>query len=163
MRPYEPSDLEACRELWRVLTQHHRDIYGNQKIGGEDPGTHFDEYLQHPHYVASWVAVRGGEVVGLTGLLIDGDEAEVEPVVVAEAARGVGIGRQLVDYVIEQARERGLSSIKIRPVARNAEAMRHFHAAGFQVLGHLELFQTLKPSTQAWTPGITIHDLPFRQ
>ena len=163
IRAYEPEDLEACRALWAVLTQHHRDLYGNASIGGDDPGVHFDEYLKHPKYLASWVAVRDEEVVGLTGLLLDGDEAEIEPVVVAAAHRGQGIGRRLVDNAIEQARERSVGSVKIRPVARNAQAMRHFHAAGFRVLGHIEMFQTLEPSTQEWTPGITINGLDFRQ
>ena len=163
IRSYEPGDLEGCRRLWHALTQHHRDIYEDPRIGGENPGRYFDEYLKHPKYSASWVAVRGQEIVGLTGLLVDGDEGEVEPVVVAPPHRRQGIGRLLLDFAIEQAREQGLGSVKIRPVARNAEAMRHFHAAGFQVLGHVEMFQSLRLTTQAWEPGITIHDLDFRQ
>jgi GNAT superfamily N-acetyltransferase len=163
IRAYGPEDLEACRELWRELTQHHRDLYGNQTIGGADPGVHFDAYLKHPKRVASWVAVKDGGVVGLTGLLRDGDEAEIEPVVVAARYRGRGIGRRLLDFAIERAREDGAKSVKIRPVARNAQAMRHFHAAGFTVLGHVEMLQTLAPSRQEWKPGIDIHGLAFRQ
>ena len=155
IRAYEPEDLEACRQLWRELTQHHRDLYGNQGIGGEDPGAYFDEYLRNPKRLASWVASKDGDVVGLTGLLLDGNEA-------LKAASG-DPDRSLLDFAIERARERGAASVKIRPVARNQPAMRHFHAAGFTVLGHVEMFQTLKPSEQEWKPGIEIHGIPFRQ
>ena len=73
IRPYADSDLEACRGLWRELTQHHRDLYDDQGIGGADPGTHFDSYLENPKLEAAWVAETDGSVVGLTGLLRDGD------------------------------------------------------------------------------------------
>ena len=69
IRPYQPSDLEACRSLWRELTQRHRDIYDDQSIGGDDPGPYFDRtYLKRPDLVATWVAEHEGAVVALTGL-----------------------------------------------------------------------------------------------
>jgi hypothetical protein len=46
VRPYRDDDREACRELWRELTQTHRDLYEDQSIGGEgDLGEYFDEHL----------------------------------------------------------------------------------------------------------------------
>lgn len=164
IRAYEPDDAGACRDLWRLLTQHHRDLYDNPTIGGEDAGVHFDAYLQGPKYAGCWVAVtRAGEVVGMAGLLVEGREAEVEPVVVAVAHRGTGIGRRLVEHAIGEARGRGAASVRIRPVARNARAIRHFHAAGFRIVGQIEMFQMLRPSRQEWKPGITFHGLEFLQ
>lgn len=162
IRAYRPSDLEACRELWRELTRHHRDIYDNEEIGGPDPGTHFDRYLKHPDFAVAWVAEHDGAVIGLTGLLIDGEEAEIEPVVVSSERRARGIGRRLVEHAIEEARTRGLRSVSIRPVARNALAIRRFHDAGFRLIGRVELFQPLQPSKSEWKPGITVHGMPFR-
>ncbi|MHC4957816.1 MAG: GNAT family N-acetyltransferase [Planctomycetota bacterium] len=163
IRAYRPDDLESCRELWRELTQRHRDIYGNQGIGGDDPGAYFDAtYLKDPKLAGAWVAERDGAVVGLTGMLVDGDEAEVEPVVVSAAHRSAGIGGRLIEHVIEDAKARGLGSIKIRPVARNAEAIRCFFRHGFDVLGHVEMFQKLKPSDQEWVGAIDLHGNPCR-
>ncbi|MHC4136705.1 MAG: GNAT family N-acetyltransferase [Planctomycetota bacterium] len=162
IRPYRPADLEACRELWRALTQHHRDIYDDQSIGGADPGIHFDKYLAHPKLVGAWVAEEAGAVVGLTGLLGDGDEAEIEPVVVSAAHRARGIGRGLIERMLAEARARRARSVSIRPVARNALAIRRFHAAGFRTLGHIEMFQKLGPSEQAWKPDIDLHGREFR-
>lgn len=163
IRPYRPADADACRELWRELTRHHRDLYDDPGIGGADPGVHFDEYLKHPKFAGAWVAEEGGEVVGLTGLLAEGAEAEIEPVVVSAAHRARGIGRRLIERMLDEARARGAKSVGIRPVARNALAIRRFHAAGFRTLGHIEMFQRLDPaSDEAWKPGLDLHGLGFR-
>ena len=42
IRAYEARDLGACRDLWRELTQRNRDIYDDQAIGGDDPGSYFE-------------------------------------------------------------------------------------------------------------------------
>ena len=162
IREYEPGDLDACRDLWRQLTEHHRDIYANPGIGGPDPGVHFDAYLENPKLTGPWVAERDGVVVGLTGLLLGNGEAEIEPVVVDAVHRAQGIGRSLLNRALDEARRRGVKSVSIRPVARNASAIRHFFEAGFTLLGHLDMFQTLEPSTQEWQPGIEIHGHEFR-
>ncbi|MHC4341536.1 MAG: GNAT family N-acetyltransferase [Planctomycetota bacterium] len=161
IRGYEPRDLEACRELWSELTQYHRDIYSNAGIGGADPGSHFDTYLEHPKFAVAWVAVESGSVVGLTGLQVDCEEAEIEPVVVRTGHRDRGIGRRLIDHAIAEARRRNLRSVSIRPVARNALAIGRFHDAGFRLLGHIEMFMPLQTSEQAWKPGISIHGKDF--
>ena len=161
IRAFEPRDLEACRELWCELTRHHREIYSNPGIGGADPGIHFDKYLKHPKFAIAWVAEEAGSVVGLTGLLVDGEEAEIEPVVVRAGHRARGVGRRLIDHAIAEARRRELRSVSIRPVARNALAIGRFHEAGFRLLGHIEMFMPLEPSEQEWMPGMSIHGREF--
>jgi hypothetical protein len=96
VRDYSEGDYHACRALWAELTEHHRRIYGDPSIGGDDPGAEFDGHLATSQRVRSWVAESRGRVVGLTGLLDHGTSAEVEPVVVTEAARDQGIGRRLI-------------------------------------------------------------------
>ena len=38
IRTYESEDRDACRLLWAELTQHHRELYADPTIGGEQPG-----------------------------------------------------------------------------------------------------------------------------
>ena len=38
VRGYAPADYAACRMLWAELTEHHRRIYEDPAIGGDDPG-----------------------------------------------------------------------------------------------------------------------------
>src|SRR5258708_7777218 len=126
VRDYAEGDYGACRSLWTELTEYHRSIYGDPAIGGDDPGAGLDGYLAELQRMGSWVAESHGRVVGLTGLLDRGTSGEVEPVVVAQAARDQGIGRMLISRVVEEARARGYEYLAIRPVARNVAAVRRF-------------------------------------
>ena len=162
VRDYAQGDYRSCRSLWAELTEHHRRIYSDPTIGGDDPGGGFDDYLASALWITSWVAESGGRVVGLTGLLDHGVSAEVEPVVVTEAARDQGIGRRLINRAVDEARARGYEYLAIRPVARNVSAIRRFYAAGFQTLGgHLDLTMDLTERRHQWQHGATLHGLHF--
>ena len=162
VRPYDDGDYDACRSLWAQLTTYHRGIYGDPSIGGDDPGAGLDDYLAEPRRTGSWVAESDARVIGLTGLLDHGPSGEVEPVVVAETARGRGVGRLLIGRVVEEARARGHEYLAIRPVARNVTAVRRFHAAGFTALGgHVDLTMDLAPRRHDWLPGASLHGRDF--
>ena len=82
--------------------------------------------------------------------------------VVAESARHRGVGRLLIDRVVEESRSRGYEYLAIRPVARNVAAIRWFHAAGFTALGgHVDLTMDLAPRRHEWLPGASLHGLDF--
>jgi GNAT superfamily N-acetyltransferase len=162
VRDYAERDYSACRSLWAELTEYHRSIYGDSSIGGDDPGAGFDDYLAESHRMGSWVAETQGTVVGLTGLLDRGSSGEVEPVVVAEAARNQGIGRMLIGRVVEEACAHAYEYLAIRPVARNVAAVRRFHAAGFRTLGgHIDLTMDLAARRHQWLAGAGLHGLDF--
>ena len=151
IRNYEPRDLADCRRLWIELTQWDRDIYDSTSIGGDNPGLFFDKHLNQVGPENIWVAEDRGRVIGLTGLIVGDDEAELEPLVVLDEFRGYGVGRKLAETVIEQARNSGVHQLKVRPVGRNEAAIRFLHELGFNVIGHIELFQELKPKEeQIW-------------
>jgi len=163
IRDYEPADYTACRMLWAELTEHHRRIYEDPSIGGDDPGRAFDDYLAAPERAASWVAGLDGRVVGLTGLLDHGTSGEVEPVVVTGRLRSRGVGRLLLERVAAEAIARGHEYLAIRPVARNVSAIQRFHDAGFQVLGgHVDLTMDLAGRRHTWLEGARLHGLDFR-
>ncbi len=158
IRPYQPPDLAACRVLWTELTEHHRIIYEDPSIGGDDPGSYFDRYLQTPGLARVWVAEIDGQAAGMTGLIVNGEEAEVEPVIVTASRRSEGIGRMLLAEAVEEAKRRGVRFLSVRPVARNAEAIHFFVENGFRLVGQVELFQDLSPSSErSWKKGISLH------
>jgi hypothetical protein len=47
---------------------------------------------------------------------------------------------------VTAARREKVRFLNVRPVARNAEAIAFFAAAGFSIVGHVELFQDLDPA-----------------
>jgi len=163
IRNYRPEDLEPSRSLWIELTEWHRTIYQSPGIGGSDPGSQFDEHLERVGADHIWVAEVEGKVVGLAGLVPGEAEAELEPLVVSEPFRGQGIGRQLAEAVFAAAQAAGVRELKVRPVARNGSAIRFFHAAGFDILGQIELFIDFRPlERQVWRSGEHIAGRNFR-
>jgi N-acetylglutamate synthase-like GNAT family acetyltransferase len=163
IRHYQPSDLDACRALWVELAEWHRQIYNSPGIGGLNPGLLFDEHLERVGAEHIWVAEKDGKVVGMAGLILEGDEAELEPISVSQAFRSTGVGRQLAQAVITAAHAAGMPLIKVKPVARNATAIRFFHDLGFDTLGQIELFLDFKPEAdRRWRAGGRIANRDFR-
>ncbi len=108
-----------------------------------------------------WVAEADAHVVGFAGMVPEEKTAELEPIVVSAAYRGRGVGRALADAVVASARERGFRQVLVRPVARNAEAIRFFHAQGFRALGQIELIFDLA-APERWRPSEQIAERDFR-
>jgi N-acetylglutamate synthase-like GNAT family acetyltransferase len=158
IRPFEEQDSSACRGLWAELTRWHRALYDDPSIGGDDPGSGFDEL----DGARIWVAERRGSIVGFVGLLIHGRQAEIEPVVVSFDVRGQGIGRALVDTAVEDARTEGVRQVKARPVARNSSALRFFHELGFDTIGHVDLLLDLERPKDYWRERIRLAERDFR-
>ncbi|HEX7392419.1 MAG TPA: GNAT family N-acetyltransferase [Thermoplasmata archaeon] len=158
VRGYRRSDLENCRRLWEELTVKHREIYDDPSIGGDHPGMFFDEHLKLVGARRIWVAVQDSEVVGFVGLVVEGEDAEIEPLVVTKKLRGTGIGAKLTAAAAAKAsRTEGVKYLTVRPVARNVEAMRFFHDMGMVNVGRIELFKDLKG--RKWKQGLRIHDI----
>lgn len=155
IREYDSGDLDDCRTLWAEMVGRHREIYGDPSIGGEEPGLEFDAHLNRVGAGRIWVCVIDGEIKGMAGLIAEGPEAEVEPVIVKTDCRGSGVGRALVERAVEGASEAGAAIACVRPVARNLEAIEFFHKAGFRKLGHVQMFMELgEPApTGYWKPG----------
>ncbi len=157
IREYRDSDYDACRALWVELTQHHRDIYADQSIGGDDPGAELDSHLKDPKRAKTWVAERKDSVLGFCSLIVEYGSGEIDPVVVTKSDRSKGVGTALLQTAIEEAKSRGMRSVSIQPVARNVDAMRLYRRLGFHILGHIDMTLYLSSKASNWKPGITIH------
>ena len=85
------------------------------------------------------VADRAGVVVGtaqltfLPGLSHMGaTRAQVEAVRVGSAARGMGLGGELIEWCVERARERGCSMVQLTSDATRVDAHRFYERLGFR-------------------------------
>lgn len=139
VRRYGPTDAGQCSKLFLQLVEAHRTFYKDPTIGGSDPARSFRTRARGGRARNMWVAVESGRIVGLMGLLLHRGYGEVEPVVVAEFHRRRGVASLLIERAIAEARRRGWKRLTIRPVARNAAALRTFYSLGFRTLGHVEL------------------------
>jgi GNAT superfamily N-acetyltransferase len=60
-----------------------------------------------------------------------GERAQVEAVRVAAAQRGSGVGRQLVGWAVDRARERRCVLVQLTTDVRRADARRFYESLGF--------------------------------
>ncbi len=79
-----------------------------------------------------FLAAEGEDgILGYIGMYFALDEAEITNVAVAEAARGRGIGRELVDTALRRAQARGIRSAVLEVRVTNAPAIRLYESRGF--------------------------------
>jgi ribosomal protein S18 acetylase RimI-like enzyme len=111
------------------------------------------------------VAARGDDRVGLLTWLPDtaGREAEVRVLAVAEAARGQGVGRALMEAAAEALREAGVRRAWLVTTNDNLAALALYQRAGWRLAGLRpgaidELRRTVKPSI----PEVGEHGIPLR-
>jgi N-acetylglutamate synthase-like GNAT family acetyltransferase len=145
--------------LWRELTEWHRQLYGDPHIGGPHPEDYFDKHLKKVGADRLWVALLDCRVVGLVGLIVEEEEAEIEPLIVSQPYRNRGIGRRLLKTVIVEVRKLNLRFLSVKPVARNIETIKFVHKQGFNNMGHIELFMNL--SKKQWKKSLKLFDLDF--
>jgi ribosomal protein S18 acetylase RimI-like enzyme len=65
------------------------------------------------------------------GVWWDAEDCNVEDVFVSADARGSGLGRELVSFAIERARERGCRRLELDTAADNAAAQGLYRSLGF--------------------------------
>lgn len=145
--------------LWKELTEWHRRIYNDPTIGGDQPEHFFDDHLAKVGPDHLWVAVHKSRVVGLIGLIEKGVEGEIEPLIVTEDCRRLGIGARLLATGLEAARSCGVKILEINPVARNTQTIEWLYEHGFRTLGQIQLFIDL--TGHPWKRGPRLYRRQF--
>lgn len=108
---------------------------------GFDPALDADILAPRAHYLsrggAFFVAVEpGGEIVGTAALMRTGAAtAELRKLFLRPHARGRGVGRLLLDAVLDAARARGLRRVTLTTRERYGAAMRLYERCGFRYVG----------------------------
>jgi ribosomal-protein-alanine N-acetyltransferase len=79
-----------------------------------------------------WVVERSGEVVAYLVSWLAADELHIGNIAVAPAAQGLGIGRELLRFCLDDAASRGVAyaTLEVRP--SNGRAIRLYEAFGFR-------------------------------
>lgn len=95
--------------------------------------------VENPAHGSIFVLRSEGQVLGMANALITISTAEgcpvliLEDVIVAELVRGKGLGSQLVNHVLEWARERGFPRVTLLADRDNEAALNFYEKLGFCV------------------------------
>jgi GNAT superfamily N-acetyltransferase len=129
IRPLAPTD----RSQWTPLWDGYNAFYGRSGATALDPAVtamtwsrFFDAYEP----VHALVAERDGQLLGLVHTLYHRSTTMLGPVCylqdlfTAEAARGQGVGRALIEAVVAKAKEDGAARVYWMTHESNATAMR---------------------------------------
>ncbi|MES5097141.1 GNAT family N-acetyltransferase [Agrobacterium sp. BA1120] len=98
--------------------------------------------LEKPN-VSFFVARNDGEIVGCCALVEAGDgTAEIKRMFVDPQARGLKIGRLMLEALVEFGRQHGVTAIRLETGISQPEAIGLYHKAGFV---DIEPFPPYKP------------------
>jgi amino-acid N-acetyltransferase len=127
IRPAQPTDLPAIQAL---LESHHLPL---------------DDLAQH--LATAVVAEKDGRVVATAALELYGSEALLRSVAVAESQRRTGLGRQLVQAILELAHQRGIGEVYLL----TETAVAYFPRFGFQPIARAEVATAVQQSAEFTT------------
>lgn len=135
LRPLRPADDAAVAAIIRdVMTEH--------RCSGEGFAIHDAEVAgMSRHYAAAdaryFVAARGGEVLGgggfarLAGSAVDAATCELRKMYFRPAARGLGLGHELLALLLDEMRAAGYRRCYLETTSWMAAAQHLYRAHGF--------------------------------
>jgi putative acetyltransferase len=140
MRGFRPEDAIAFRQLNEAWISKHFVIEESDRIALNDPLRHILEPGGHIFMAVAAEAVDAEEVVGCCALIPHGPGAfEVAKMAVAERRRGRGIGRQVLEYTVAQARLLGATLLYLESNSKLADAVHLYESIGFRHLSPEEI------------------------
>lgn len=159
IRPYRPADLDRIKHLTVesfsgvTLEQNIEDALGI--LNGHDwkwrKARHIDEDVAaNPEGI--FVAEQGGEVIGYITTRVDREagRGRIPNLAVAAEARGMGLGRKLIEHALDYFRQLGLSYAVIETMAQNAIGYHLYTSCGFQeVARQVHFAMRLSPSSES--------------
>lgn len=94
--------------------------------------TFWSELARVPESRYYLVAEDDGALVGYAGLAVVGNQADVQTLAVAPAAQGQGLGRLLLDALLDEGRRREATEVLLEVRADNEKAQAFYRRAGFE-------------------------------
>lgn len=125
----DERSLSAAKELIRDHFEAHSEAHDSSQISA------IIDKLPDPYTPPSgglWVAWEGNQAVGCVALQpISSDTGEVKRMYVRPEHRGKGIARELAHYVIDEARSRGYTRLRLGTLASMLPAQNLYTSIGF--------------------------------
>lgn len=140
LRPLVPADLDALEDMEEAL-------FG---AGAWSRASLAEEIAGPGRWYVGAQDRASGELVGYAGLWFDGYDGQVMTVGTRPDAQGRGIGRMLLDALLDRARELGAGDVLLEVRVDNEPALRLYERAGFERFGRRKGYYQPE-NVDAWT------------
>ncbi len=104
--------------------------------------TSFISELSDNSYASYFIAIYQDMIVGYIGGWLVTDELHITNLAVDKKFRGLGIGQQLIDGIIEYSKDRGINRATLEVRASNNSAMNLYRKKGFTSVGYRPNYYT---------------------
>jgi predicted N-acetyltransferase YhbS len=155
LRPATADDAQICGQICyaafsAIASQHNFPV----DFPSAEAGVGLVSYLiAHPGFYGV-VAERGGQVVGSNFLDERSSIVAVGPITVDPTIQDRGIGRRLMEHVLERATTRGFAGVRLVQSAYHTRSLSLYTRLGFQVREPLACMQG--PPIGIALPGRTV-------
>ena len=150
IRPIQPSDNAALAKIIRSTLE---EFGANHKgtVYYEESTDHLYELFRHT-LSFYWVAEVDGEIVGGAGIYptegIPADTIELVKMYLLPKARGIGLGKALIETCIAHAKEKGYKNLYLESMPELKRAISVYEKFGFQYLE--KQFDTQHTGCRVW-------------
>jgi len=133
IRAVEPDDFPA----WKVLWDGYNAFYGRHgdtALAPDITRTTWSRFFDAYEPMHALVAEQAGKLIGLAHFLLHRSTIQIQPncylqdLFTAEAARGKGVARSLIEEVYTRAKAQGLERVYWQTHETNTTAMRLYDA-----------------------------------
>lgn len=141
IRPYRPADLPHLRRITvesfgsvalEQMLEHKFGVWNGRDWQTRKAGHIDDDVAICPE--GCFVAGRGDEILGYITVRIDHINARgrIPNLAVEEAARGLGLGRRLIQHALDYMRAEGMKLAQIETMASNTIGQHLYPSCGFE-------------------------------
>jgi ribosomal-protein-alanine N-acetyltransferase len=144
LRPLTPADLDDL-----VAMEH--ELFG----AGAWSRASLAEEIDGPGRWYVGAVDAAGALVGYAGLWFDGYDGQVMTIGTRTSAQGQGVGRLLLDALLQHARTLGAESVLLEVRVDNEPALRLYERAGFERFGRRKGYYQPE-NVDAWTMRLAL-------
>ena len=133
-----PTDTSARHRLVRFRAMIPSDVPGVGLVERESYAFPWSEGIFRDCLRVGYlcrVAECDGEIVAYGIVAMGAGEAHILNICVSEAMRGRGVGRQMLNLLLERSRQAGMSEVFLEVRPSNMHAIALYHAEGFNEIG----------------------------
>ncbi|MBE2286721.1 MAG: GNAT family N-acetyltransferase [Prosthecobacter sp.] len=144
IRPFRATDLPDLRRITvesfgsvalEQMLEHKFGVWNGRDWKARKADHIDDDVAQGAE--GCFVAERGGEILGYITIRLDrvNGKGRIPNLAVVEEARGLGLGRRLINHAVDYMRAQGMKLAQIETMASNAIGQHLYPSCGFEEVG----------------------------